>query len=105
MNTNSQPICFYPNVMSNYYIKNALANLHSNKALFTALMLTSIAVTMITATLIIPIILRIESNKEKVFFIYAELSKNDIDDRKRSIKIFFAKLRQSTNNPGGSLFY
>ena len=53
----------------------------------------------------IPIIMRIESNKEKVFFIYAELSKNDVDDRKRNIRIFFAKLRQSTNNPGGSLFY
>ena len=49
--------------------------------------------------------MRIESNKEKVFFIYAELSKNDVDDRKRNIRIFFAKLRQSTNNPGGSLFY
>ncbi len=54
---------------------------------------------------IIPIILRIESNKERVFKIYAELSKTEIDDRMRSIRIFFAKLRQSTNNPGGSLFY
>ena len=53
----------------------------------------SIAITFITAILIIPIILRIESNKEKVFFIYAELSKTDVDDRKRSIRIFFAKLR------------
>jgi hypothetical protein len=33
------------------------------------------------------------------------LGKNDVDDRKRNIRIFFAKLRQSTNNPGGSLFY
>lgn len=65
----------------------------------------SVFVTFLTSTMIIPIILRIESNKEKVFFIYAELNKNDIDDRKRNIKIFFAKLRQSTNNPGGSLFY
>lgn len=54
---------------------------------------------------VIPIIVRIESNKEKVFFIYAELSRNDIDDRKRNIRVFFAKLRQSTQNPGGSLFY
>jgi len=51
------------------------------------------AITLMTAILIIPIILRIESNKEKVFFIYAELSKNDVDDRKRNIRIFFAKLR------------
>ena len=70
-----------------------------------AITILAIAITFLTAILIIPIILRIESNKEKVFFIYAELSKNDIDDRKRNIRIFFAKLRQSTNNPGGSLFY
>jgi len=70
-----------------------------------AITVLAIAITFMTAVLIIPIILRIESNKEKVFFIYAELSKNDIDDRKRNIRIFFAKLRQSTNNPGGSLFY
>lgn len=74
-------------------------------ALFDSITYIAIAITFITAILIIPIILRIESNKEKVFFIYAELSKNDIDDRKRNIRIFFAKLRQSTNNPGGSLFY
>ena len=65
----------------------------------------AITITLITAGLVIPIVLRIESNKEKVFFIYAELSPNDIDDRKRNIRVFFAKLRQSTLNPGGSLFY
>lgn len=54
------------------------------------------AVTFMTALSVIPIIVRIESNKEKVFFIYAELSRNDIDDRKRNIRVFFAKLRQST---------
>jgi hypothetical protein len=58
----------------------------------------AITITLITAGLVIPIVLRIESNKEKVFFIYAELSPNDI-------RVFFAKLRQSTLNPGGSLFY
>lgn len=73
--------------------------------MFLIIAVITIAITMLTAILIIPIILRIESNKEKVFFIYAELSKNDVDDRKRNIRIFFAKLRQSTNNPGGSLFY
>jgi hypothetical protein len=46
-----------------------------------------------TCISVIPIIVRIESNKEKVFFIYAELSRNDIDDRKRNIRVFFAKLR------------
>jgi hypothetical protein len=79
--------------------------MNSNKTLLLVIVFIAIAITFITAVFIIPIILRIESNKEKVFLIYAELSKNDIDDRKRNIRIFFAKLRQSTNNPGGSLFY
>lgn len=61
--------------------------------MFLVITIAAIAITLITAILIIPIILRIESNKEKVFFIYAELSKNDVDDRKRNIRIFFAKLR------------
>ncbi len=70
-----------------------------------ALSLVAILVSLLTASLVLPIIIRIESNKERVFFIYAELTKNDIDDRKRNIRLFFAKLRQSTMNPGGSLFY
>jgi hypothetical protein len=65
----------------------------------------AILVSLLTASLVLPIIVRIESNKERVFFIYAELTRNDIDDRKRNIRLFFAKLRQSTMNPGGSLFY
>ena len=96
---------FYPMLLSEFYISNSGNNLIYNENVFLSITIAAIAITFITAILIIPIILRIESNKEKVFFIYAELSKNDIDDRKRNIRIFFAKLRQSTNNPGGSLFY
>lgn len=91
--------------MSNIYASEAQVNISNNEILYDVITYIAIAITFVTAVLIIPIILRIESNKEKVFFIYAELSKNDIDDRKRNIRIFFAKLRQSTNNPGGSLFY
>lgn len=79
--------------MSSLYINEAETNISNNVILFDSITYIAIAITFITAVLIIPIILRIESNKEKVFFIYAELSKNDIDDRKRNIRIFFAKLR------------
>lgn len=61
--------------------------------MFLIITILAIIVTMVTAALVMPIIIRIESNKERVFFIYAELSRNDIDDRKRNIRIFFAKLR------------
>ena len=104
-NTINEPLSLYPIIMSNLYITSSQEVISGNKTLFVAITFIAIAITFITAVFIIPIILRIESNKEKVFFIYAELSKNDIDDRKRNIRIFFAKLRQSTNNPGGSLFY
>lgn len=65
----------------------------SGSVIFIVITFLAIAITFITTIFIVPIILRIESNKEKVFFIYAELNKNDIDDRKRNIRIFFAKLR------------
>lgn len=104
-NQNKQEINFYSIKLSQHYIDTAYNSISQNQTLFLAISILAIAITFLTAVLIIPIILRIESNKEKVFFIYAELSKNDIDDRKRNIRIFFAKLRQSTNNPGGSLFY
>ena len=73
--------------------------------LFMILTIVSIAMTLLMSIIMIPVLLRIENNKEKVFFTYSELSKMDIDDRKRHIEVFFHKLRQSTHNPGGSLFY
>jgi hypothetical protein len=90
---NTPDMNFYPMLLSNFYIDNSGGSIQSNKNLFLVIAIVAIAITFVTAILIIPIILRIESNKEKVFFIYAELSKNDIDDRKRNIRIFFAKLR------------
>ena len=64
-----------------------------NQNLYLIITIIASAITFMTGVSVIPIIVRIESNKEKVFFIYAELSRNDIDDRKRNIRIFFAKLR------------
>lgn len=104
-NTNKAELNYFPWHISEFYINASGSSIANNSTLFLSITIIAIAITLITAVMIIPIILRIESNKEKVFFIYAELSKNDIDDRKRNIRIFFAKLRQSTNNPGGSLFY
>ena len=46
-----------------------------------------------------------ESKKEIVFFAYAELDKEHVTELRRRIKLFFEKLQQSTNNPGGTLFY
>lgn len=84
---------FYALKLPDLYSSKSAESVSSNKTLFLVITVVSIAITFATAILIIPIILRIESNKEKVFFIYAELSKNDVDDRKRNIRIFFAKLR------------
>jgi hypothetical protein len=57
------------------------------------IIILAISVSFLLSISVIPIIIRIESNKEKVFFVYAELTRNDIDERKRNIRIFFAKLR------------
>ena len=46
-----------------------------------------------------------ENKKEIVFFAYAELDKEHVTELRRRIKLFFEKLQQSTNNPGGTLFY
>ncbi len=65
----------------------------------------SIAITFLTAFVIMPILHKIERSKEKVLMIYTELKKEQIESLNRNIKVFFMKLMQSTNNPGGSLFY
>lgn len=96
---------FYPMRLSQFFVEQSNDGMSSNEDVFLILTIFAIIITLITAALVMPIIFRIESNKEAVFFIYAELSRNDIDDRKRNIRVFFAKLRQSTLNPGGSLFY
>ena len=74
-------------------IEQTRTNLSANTNVYLIITIIASAITFMTCISVIPIIVRIESNKEKVFFIYAELSRNDIDDRKRNIRVFFAKLR------------
>jgi hypothetical protein len=104
-NSHMPELNYYPMRMAGFFIEQARQSITSNEKVFLIITILAIIITLITAMLVMPIIIRIESNKERVFFIYAELSRNDIDDRKRNIRVFFAKLRQSTLNPGGSLFY
>ena len=95
-NTYSQPLDYYSINLAQFVNQQAQASIDSNASVYLIIMIIAIVVTFATSVLVMPIIIRIESNKEKVFFIYAELSRNDIDDRKRNIRVFFAKLRQST---------
>jgi len=83
--------------LSNFFVDQSdLALADGTNDVYLIVTIVAIVLTFLTAASVIPIIVRIESNKEKVFFIYAELTRNDIDDRKRNIRVFFAKLRQST---------
>jgi hypothetical protein len=104
-NSREADLNYYPMRLAGYLVEQARDNMSAYTQVYLVITIIASAVTFMTALSVIPIIVRIESNKEKVFFIYAELSRNDIDDRKRNIRVFFAKLRQSTQNPGGSLFY
>jgi hypothetical protein len=104
-NSRQEELNYYPMRMAEFCIQQARDSIDNNSNVLLIITILTIIITMTTAILVMPIIIRIESNKERVFFIYAELSRNDIDDRKRNIRVFFAKLRQSTLNPGGSLFY
>ena len=84
---------YYPIRLANFFINEAATNISDYSDIFLIITIIAIVVTFISAVFVMPIIIRIESNKERVFFIYAELSRNDIDDRKRNIRVFFAKLR------------
>jgi len=95
-NTRNPDINYYSINYANFYINEAQKNISSFENHYLIIIIIAISVSFLLSMSVVPIILRIESNKEKVFFIYAELSRNDIDERKRNIKIFFAKLRQST---------
>jgi len=95
-NTRNPDINYYSINYANFYINEAQKNIGSFENHYLIIIIIAISVSFLLSMSVVPIILRIESNKEKVFFIYAELSRNDIDERKRNIKIFFAKLRQST---------
>ena len=92
-NSHEPDLNYYPTGLSNFFIDEAGTNISAHSDVFLIITIIAIVVTFITAVFVMPIIIRIESNKERVFFIYAELSKNDIDDRKRNIRVFFAKLR------------
>jgi len=104
-NSNRAPLAFYPSVMAEFYTRNSEGLVRDSLTLFVSLTAASVAITLVMTFFILPIILRIESNKERVFITYAELNKQDLEERKRNIRLFFMKLRQSTNNPGGSLFW
>jgi hypothetical protein len=104
-NSKMSQVNYYSMDLANFYVNESLKNIGSFENTYLVIVILAVSVSFCLAIAVIPIIIRIESNKEKVFFIYAELSRNDIDDRKRNIRVFFAKLRQSTQNPGGSLFY
>jgi len=95
-NTRNPDINYYSINYANFYINEAQKNIGSFENVYLIIIIIAISVSFLLSMSVVPIILRIESNKEKVFFIFAELSRNDIDERKRNIKIFFAKLRQST---------
>jgi hypothetical protein len=95
-NTRNPDINYYSINYANFYINEAQKNIGSFENVYLIIIIIAISVSFLLSMSVVPIIVRIESNKEKVFFIYAELSRNDIDERKRNIKIFFAKLRQST---------
>jgi hypothetical protein len=65
----------------------------------------SIAITLLTAFIILPILHKIERSKEKVLMIYTELKKEQIETLSRNIKVFFIKLANGTQPVSGSLSY
>jgi len=92
-NSRQAELNYYPMRLGEFLIDKARENLLANQNVYLIITIIASAITFMTGISVVPIIVRIESNKEKVFFIYAELSRNDIDDRKRNIRVFFAKLR------------
>jgi hypothetical protein len=92
-NSREADLNYYPMRLAGYLVEQARDNMGAYTQVYLIITIIASAVTFTTALSVLPIIVRIESNKEKVFFIYAELSRNDIDDRKRNIRVFFAKLR------------
>lgn len=91
--------------MSQLFISDAEDQANNNQSLVLILTIVSIAITMLTALVILPILHKIERSKEKVLMIYTELKKEQIESLHRNIKVFFMKLQQSTNSLGGSLLY
>ena len=70
----------------------AIYQANSNSSLVLILTVVSIAITILTALVILPILHKIERSKEKVLMIYTELKKEQIESLNRNIKVFFMKL-------------
>jgi hypothetical protein len=78
--------------MSEYLIDDAVLQVNQNSSLVLILTIVSIAITFLTALVILPILHKIERSKEKVLMIYTELKKEQIESLNRNIKVFFMKL-------------
>ncbi len=61
---NEASLNFYPLRLSTSYITESGLDVDDNQIIFLIIMIAAISITLLTAVLIIPIILRIESNKE-----------------------------------------
>jgi hypothetical protein len=70
---------------------------NKNSSLVLILTVVSIAITFLTALVILPILHKIERSKEKVLMIYTELKKEQIESLNRNIMVFFMKLQTGAN--------
>jgi hypothetical protein len=91
--------------MSNLYISDAIYQSNTNSSLVLILTIVSIAITCLTAFVILPILHKIERSKEKVLMIYTELKKEQIESLNRNIKVFFMKLQTGANQVSNALSY
>lgn len=83
--------------MSEFFIDDAISQVNQNSSLVLILTVVSIAITFLTALVILPILHKIERSKEKVLMIYTELKKEQIESLNRNIKVFFMKLQTGAN--------
>ena len=67
--------------MSELYNADAIYQANSNSSLVLILTVVSIAITILTALVILPILHKIERSKEKVLMIYTELKKEQRESR------------------------
>jgi len=91
--------------MSENYIRDASFQANNNSSLVLILTIVSIAITCLTAFVILPILHKIERSKEKVLMIYTELKKEQIESLNRNIKVFFMKLQTGANQVSNALSY
>ncbi len=91
--------------MSEFIIDDAISQVNQNSSLVLILTVVSIAITLLTALVILPILHKIERSKEKVLMIYTELKKEQIESLNRNIKVFFMKLQTGANQVSANLSY